>query len=260
MLKRIIWASFLSLTVFLFMPASLAVPVDTIPNPDQSNGSWVIDKADLLSSTTEAKLNQIILDLNTTNGSEVVVVTVPETSPSKTPQQFATDLFNRWHIDNLEEKPGVLFLISKTDRRVEIKVGLRAILLLPNGQVSRIISSLIIPQFKQGKFDQGTIAGTQAIVAALQTHTSVSDSTIKTFPIWSRWLILIIVIVGVPAISLRLDSVLKPKLGTMSYQEYCERYGDYYSGGYGSRYGSHGGSGGYSGGGDCSGGGAGGSW
>lgn len=256
MLKRIIWASFLSLTVFLFMPASLAMPVDTVPNPYQSDGSWVIDQADLLSSTTEAKLNQIISELNAKNSSEVAVVTVPETSPSKTPQQFATDLFERWHIDKLEEKPGVLFLISKTDRRVEIKVGLRAILLLPNSQVSRIISSLIIPQFKQCKFDKGTIAGTQAIVAALQTHSSVSDSTLKTFPLWSRWLILLMVIVGVPAISLRLDSVLKPKPGTMSYQEYCERYGDYYSG----SYGSHGGSGGYSGGGGCSGGGAGGSW
>jgi uncharacterized membrane protein YgcG len=257
MLKQIFWTGVVILTVLVFAPASLALPVEAVPNPYQIHGGWVSDGADLLSNTTQATLNQLISDLNAKNGTEIVVVTVPDTSPSATPQQFATKLFDLWNIDRSGEIPGVLFLISKNDRRIEIKTGLRAILLLPNDRVSHIIGSLVVPQFKQGNFEEGTLAGTQAIVKALQFHKSVSSLTLKQFPIWSRWLLLIGVVVGVPAISLTLDSVLRSKLGTLSYKDYRSRYGNYYGSSSHSGCGSSGGCGS---GGGYYGGGAGGSW
>lgn len=257
MLKQFFWGSLLVLAVIIFMPVSLAVPLNAVPLPHEGSRGWVTDMAGLLNDDTKAQLNQIISTLYTKNGAEVVVVTVPETSPGEAPQQFATDLFKRWNIGQSDEKPGILILISKDERRVEIRTGVRAILLLPNNRVSHIINSLIIPQFKQGKFDAGTLAGTQAIVQALQTHESVSHSSLKRLPLWLRWLILMGVIVGVPAIALAVDRVLKPKPGTMSYQDWCDRYPDYCrSGSYGSGCrgsdGTGGGTaGGYYGGGAC---------
>ena len=260
MLKQFFWGSLLIFVVMMFMPASLAVPLDAVPQPWEVNRGWVTDMAGLLSEATETQLNQCISTLYTKNGIEVVVVTVPETSPSETPQQFATDLFNRWNIAQSEEKPGVLILISQNDRRVEIKTGVRTILLLPNNRVSHVINSLIIPQFKQGKFEAGTLAGTQAIVQALQTHESVTHPSLNRLPLWLRWLILIGVMTGVPAIALAVDRVLKPKPGTMSYKQWCDRYPDYCSSsGYGRGYRGSGGNS-SSGGGGYYGGGAGGSW
>ena len=255
-LKQVFWTGVVILTTLFFAPASLAVPVEAVPNP-LVNGGWVSDVADLLSDTTETTLNQLVSALNEEKGTEVAIVTVPDTSPSKTPQQFASELFDRWNLDRSGEKPGVLFLISQCDRRVEIKTGFRAILLLPNDRVSHIIRALIVPQFKQGKFEAGTLAGTEAIVAALQSHSSVSSLSLKHFPIWSRWILAIAVFVGVPVLALTLDALLRPKLGTMSYKDYCNRYGQYYS-----RSGHAGcsGSGGCGGGGGYYGGGAGGSW
>lgn len=255
-LKQVFWTGVVILTTLFFAPASLAVPVEAVPNP-LVNGGWVSDVADLLSDTTEATLNQIVSVLNEKNGTEVAIVTVPDTSPSKTPQQFASELFDRWNLDRSGEKPGVLFLISQRDRRVEIKTGFRAILLLPNDRVSHIIRALIVPQFKQGKFEAGTLAGTEAIVTALQSHSSVSTLNLKRLPIWSRWILAIAVFIGVPALALKLDALLRPKLGTMSYQDCYNRYGQYY----GSRgYAGCNGSGGCGGGGGYYGGGAGGSW
>lgn len=260
MLKQFFWGSLLIFVVMMFMPASLAVPLDAVPQPWEVNRGWVTDMAGLLSEATETQLNQCISTLYTKNGIEVVVVTVPETSPSETPQQFATDLFNRWNIAQSEEKPGVLILISQNERRVEIKTGVRTILLLPNNRVSHVINSLIIPQFKQGKFEAGTLAGTQAIVQALQTHESVTHPSLNRLPLWLRWLILIGVMTGVPAIALAVDRVLKPKPGTMSYKQWCDRYPDYCSSsGYGRGYRGSGGNS-SSGGGGYYGGGAGGSW
>lgn len=260
MLKQFFWGSLLIFVVMMVMPASLAVPLDAVPHPWEVNQGWVTDMAGLLSEATEKQLNQCISTLYRKNGIEVVVVTVPETSPSETPQQFATDLFNRWKIDQSQEKPGVLILISQNERRVEVKTGIRTILLLPNNRVSHIINSLMTPQFKQGKFEAGTVAGTQAIVQALQTKESVTHPSPNRFPLWLRGLILLGVMAGVPAIALAVDRVLKPKPGTMSYQEGCDRYPDYcrstgYGGGYrGSSCRGGGGGGGYYGGG------AGGSW
>jgi uncharacterized membrane protein YgcG len=259
-LRQVFWAGVVILTTLFFAPASLAVPVEAVPNP-LVNGGWVSDVADLLSDTTEATLNQLVSALNEEKGTEVAIVTVPDTSPSETPQQFASELFDRWNLDRSGEKPGVLLLISQRDRRIEIKTGFRAILLLPNDRVSHIIRSLIVPQFKQGKFEAGTLAGTEAIVTALQSHSSVSTLSLKRFPIWSRWILAIALFVGVPVLALTLDALLRPKLGTMSYQDYCNRYGQYYGHYYsGSGHAGCRSSGGCGGGGGYYGGGAGGSW
>lgn len=219
-LRQVFWAGIVILATLVFAPASLAVPVEAVPNP-LVNGGWVSDVADLLSDTTEATLNQIVSALNEENGTEFAIVTVPDTSPSETPQQFASDLFDRWNIDRSAEKPGVLLLISQRDRRIEIKTGVRTILLLPNDRVSHIIHSLIVPQFKQDKFEAGTLAGTKAIVAALQSHSSVSSFSLKHLPIWSRWLFAIVVFVILPVL---LEVIWRPKLGTMSYKDYRNRY------------------------------------
>jgi uncharacterized protein len=39
------------------------------------NNSWVTDKANILSDSTETQLNQMISDLEAKNGSEIAVVT-----------------------------------------------------------------------------------------------------------------------------------------------------------------------------------------
>ncbi|MEG3960329.1 TPM domain-containing protein [Microcoleus sp. herbarium2] len=41
----------------------------------QVNNTWVTDKANILSDSTEIQLNQMISDLEAKNGSEIAVVT-----------------------------------------------------------------------------------------------------------------------------------------------------------------------------------------
>ena len=166
---------------------SLAVSVEEVPNPRQVDQGWVSDMADILSPATEATLNQKISELEAKNGSEIAVVTVPDTSPSETPKEFATTLFNYWGIGKAAHNNGVLFLISQGDRRVEIETGYGIEPHLPNDQVAQIIDQQIIPQFKQGNFDGGTLAGIQAVVQDLEpvnyTASSadvVHSSSIKT--------------------------------------------------------------------------------
>lgn len=166
-------AKWLGCGVFAIAVASapniaLAINIKDVPNPKQVQGGWVADTANILSLETEEQIDRSLSKLAATNGSEVAVVTVQETAPAATPKQFATDLFNYWGIGKKGEDNGVLLLISTKDRRVEIETGYGVEDVLPDALVGNIIREKITPQFKQGNFDKGTLAGTQALVAVLE--------------------------------------------------------------------------------------------
>lgn len=173
-LKQMIWTVPVCLTVLSPLSAH-ALTVEEVPNPQQRNGTWVTDMADILSQDTERQLNQMISELEIENGTEIAVVTVPETSPAASPKAFTTELFNHWGIGKADENNGVLFLISIGDRRVEIETGYGIEPILPDAQVGQIIETKITPHFKQGDFDAGTLAGTQALVVQLGDEVNTTD-------------------------------------------------------------------------------------
>ncbi|WP_315788496.1 TPM domain-containing protein [Fischerella sp. JS2] len=178
--KHVFWLSLFSSAILLSPVSSLAVTVQEVPNPRQQNGSWVSDTAGILSNKTEAQINQIISQLEAKNGTEMAVVTVPETSPAGSPKKFATELFNNWGIGKKGQDNGVLFLISVGDRRVEIETGYGVEEILPDAKVGNIIDTQIIPRFKKGDFEGGTLAGTKALVIVLEGDKSSSGQKVIT--------------------------------------------------------------------------------
>ncbi|NJO71975.1 MAG: TPM domain-containing protein [Oscillatoriales cyanobacterium RM1_1_9] len=166
--RRLIWALILGFSLCFWIPIiSHALTVQDIPNPQQLNGGWVADTADILSSETEARLNQTISDLEATNGSEIAVVTVPSTAP-ESPKAFATALLNAWGIGKAGQDNGVLFLVAVNDGRVEIETGYGAEAVLNDAKAGRILDEQVIPQLKQRDYESGILAGTNALVNALE--------------------------------------------------------------------------------------------
>ena len=174
--RRIQYAGVMSCAVIMSVVPVFALSIDQVPNPRQTNGGWVTDMADLLSQPTETQLNKMISELEAQNGSEIAIVTVPGTAPSQSPKAFATKLFNTWGIGKKEKDNGVLFLISKRDRRIEIETGYGIEAILPNSEVKQIIDSQITPTFKRGNFDLGTLDGTAHLIKALQDDTTSTNS------------------------------------------------------------------------------------
>ena len=179
-LKRWLKTSPFALAFVLFPGVGLALEVKDVPNPRQINGTWVTDMAGMLDEPTEAQLNSLISQLERKNGTEIAVVTVPETTPSASPREFTTKLFNYWKIGKKGRDNGVLFLISKSDRRVAIETGYGMEAILPDAKVGNIINTQITPRFKQGDFDGGTLAGTKALVVAMEKP-QATISTSQTF-------------------------------------------------------------------------------
>lgn len=167
LMKPAIWSGVLSLTLLGFSSVAVALSIEDVPNPRPSGG-WVTDLANLLSSSTEAELNQMISSLEAQRGDEIAVVTVPETAPAPTPKDFATEIFNAWKIGKQRQDNGVLILISQADRRVEIETGYGVEGILPDAKVGNIIRQEMLPRFKQDDYDGGTLAGTSRLVEALE--------------------------------------------------------------------------------------------
>jgi uncharacterized protein len=151
-----------------FTQTAIAIPIQQVPNPQQTYGGWVTDTAHLLKPETQRELNQIISKLEQENGTEIAVVTVIDTAPAATPKQFATQLFNHWGIGKRGQDNGVLLLVSRDDRRVEIATGYGIEPILSNARVGQIIQQEILPHFRQQDFSAGVLSGTRAIVIALK--------------------------------------------------------------------------------------------
>lgn len=165
------WAIFAGLFCFLIILVSPdrheGIKVQQVPNPQQTYGGWVTDIANILSDNTEVQLNQMITTLEVKNGTEIAVVTVLETFSYPSPKAFTTELFNYWRIGKQGENNGVLMMISKGERRVEIEIGNGIAAILPKTKLQKIIDTKMIPQFEHNNFERGTLAGMQALIIAI---------------------------------------------------------------------------------------------
>ncbi|MFS8779687.1 TPM domain-containing protein [Synechococcus sp. W55.1] len=183
-----VWAAVLLVVSLLPQPA-WAITLEQVPNPRRQYGGWVSDTANILSSSTENELNRLITQLEQRTSAEMAVVTVPNTQGYATPKDFTTQLFNYWGIGKAGQNNGVLFLISVGDRRVEIETGTGLTTILPNSRVQQIIDRQILPKFRDGDFDGGTLAGVRQLTSVLQGQpvanvpaaaSGVTTSTIAT--------------------------------------------------------------------------------
>ena len=183
--------------------ALLALPIEKIRNPRETEGNWVSDVANILHPETEQKLNTLINQLKAANGSEIAVATLPDSSQFTTPKELATKLFNTWGIGERGKDNGVLFLISVGDRRVEIETGYGIEAILPDAKVGRIIEERITPAFRRGDFDAGILSGTEAITQSLHGQEIFHSSDSWNFDppelpgVAFIWTGLVLIIVGV---------------------------------------------------------------
>ncbi|MEL7245161.1 MAG: TPM domain-containing protein [Cyanobacteria bacterium J06629_18] len=166
----LIFAISLIITLIIANIPTHALTVNQVPNPRQQNGGWVTDMVDMLSPQAENQLNQMISNLEKQNGTEIAIVTVPTTKPESTPKAFTTKLFNTWGIGKQGKNNGILFLVSKGDRRTEIETGTGITKILPNAKISGIIKQQVTPQFKKGNFEAGILAGAKSLIKELETN------------------------------------------------------------------------------------------
>ena len=161
-----------------------------IPNPKITNANAFVSNYDgILSIETENQLNELLYNLEQETEAEVAVVAVNSIDYQNI-TSFSNTLFNSWGIGKKDKNNGVLilFVLDVREIRFEIGYGLEGI--LPDAICKRIQMQKIIPEFKNGNYDEGILAGVESVAEIIKNDGKITDNSLKKSKLnISGWLI-----------------------------------------------------------------------
>lgn len=149
----------------------------------------VNDTANLLSSGTKQLLEQQLRMVAAQDSTQIVVLTITSLGHESL-EQYSLKVAETWAIGHQQFDNGVLLLVAKNDRKIRIETGYGVEGVLTDLIAGRIISKIIVPEFRKKLFDQGIINGVAAIIASVKGEfdaASLANSSQKTDP--AGWII-----------------------------------------------------------------------
>lgn len=133
------------------------------------------DYAAMLAPATERHLDAVLQDLERSDSTQMVVLTVPSLEGDSL-EDFSIRVAEQWRIGQKGLDNGAILLIAKAERKLRIEVGYGLEGRLTDLMAGRIIANVIVPYFKNGQIDQGVVAGVQAMIGAVRGEFSAVDA------------------------------------------------------------------------------------
>lgn len=177
---------------FLLSFAGIAQNIPPRPDPPR----LVNDFAGELNATEIAELEKKLVDYNDSTSTQIAVVIVPTTGDYPI-ADYAFALGRQWGVGQEGKNNGIIILWASGDRKVFIATGYGMEGSIPDAIAKRIISQIIIPDFKNGMFYRGLNRGVDAIIsyATGEYKADPKDGSEEGFPVgFIIFLIIFIVI------------------------------------------------------------------
>ncbi|HFM0176220.1 TPA: YgcG family protein [Escherichia coli] len=114
----------------------------------------VTDITGTLSTSEQQSLTQQLQDITQKTRAQVAVLIVPSTGDDSI-EQYATRVFDNWHLGDAKRNDGILIIVAWSDRTVRIQVGYGLEEKVTDALAGDIIRSNMIPAFKQQKLAKG---------------------------------------------------------------------------------------------------------
>jgi uncharacterized protein len=143
----------------------IALPAIAAPQFPALTGR-VVDEAGLLSPAARERITGWLAQFEAATKRQVVVVTVKSLQGLPI-EDYGYQLGRFWGIGEKDKNTGAILLVAPTEHKVRIEVGYGLEGELTDAISSTIINQDILPAFREGKYEAGTIAGTAAILQAL---------------------------------------------------------------------------------------------
>lgn len=159
------WIAFVVSCGLLFAGAAWAAEGDPVPVPPLKHR--VTDQTGSLSSSDEARIEAKLRAFEAAKGAQIAVLIVPTTQP-ETVFDYAIRVAEAWKLGRKGVDDGVLFVIAKNDRKLQILVGPGLQGSLTDAMSKRIISEIVAPRFRAGDFAGGIEQGADKIIGLLQ--------------------------------------------------------------------------------------------
>jgi uncharacterized protein len=149
----------LALTLFLAIPAT----ADSLPEPLSDT---VSDFAGLLDATEEGRIGRLLHGLRDQTGVHVVVAIMEHIADhggaGMRLDTYAKALLNAWGIGDPQRNDGILLLVVTGPReaRIALGAGFDAVY---DGRAARVLSTAVLPEFREGRISDGIEAGVVSI-------------------------------------------------------------------------------------------------
>jgi uncharacterized protein len=151
------------MTRSLLLLLALAAPAAALEVPFLSGR--VNDTAGMLSEPARQALESSLKDFESRTGHQAAVLTVPSLE-GEALEDFSLKVSRTWALGRKGQNDGVLFLISKNDRKLRIEVGHGLEGSIPDALAGRIIQDAVVPLFRAGDYEGGITTGVNAIISA----------------------------------------------------------------------------------------------
>jgi uncharacterized protein len=116
---------------------------------------YVSDHAQVVDAEWKERIRSVCQDLERKTGVEMVVVTVPSIKPFSSANEYATALYEQWHIGSTQQEHGVMVLVAVQERQAAITLG-RQMLPIITPEVRREAGSRYLqPAIDLGHFGEG---------------------------------------------------------------------------------------------------------
>jgi len=154
-----LFLSFISLIAFLSLfSISYALDVPKLQG-------HVNDYANMISPAAKAELEKELNSFEQTDSTQIVILTIPSLE-GEVLEEFSVKAAESWKIGQKGKDNGVIFLVSKQDKKIRVEVGRGLEGPLTDLTAGRIVDLVIKPSFKRGDFDGGFVAGVHSLIDA----------------------------------------------------------------------------------------------
>jgi uncharacterized protein len=153
----------------------------------------VNDYAGILSPAAESRLETVLGDLERTDATQIVVLTLPSLG-GETIEEYGIRIADAWKIGQKGLDNGAILIISKNDRKLRIEVGYGLEGTLTDLRAGRIIGNIIVPRFKAGDFEQGITEGVQAMIQVVRGEFKAENRPAPSAVPWHENLFSIILV------------------------------------------------------------------
>ena len=185
--RQPLWEAFqrLNLLVLLIL---LAAQLITLPAsatslyeiPDLPENTWVLDKAEILSRTTEGKLSTAFSDLAAQAGLETRIVTIHRLDYEETIQGFTDKLFKRWFPTAADQANQTLLVIDNVTNNTGIRTGEKVKSVMSDAIATSVAQETVLIPLKEGnKYNQAFLGAGDRLIAVLSGQADPGPPEVK---------------------------------------------------------------------------------
>lgn len=198
-----------SLAVLWLLLSGLTATAQDLPAPADGH---VLDLAEVLDATAEARIERLLADSEESTGVEMKVVTMTSIAShggaGERLDVYAARLLDAWEIGSPDTNDGILILVTTeppADARIALGSGYASVY---DERAARVLGSAVLPAFREDRIPDGIEAGVISardklivpfLAGAPVTATEGFDTVAPTLPSYALWSLLAVAVLGTVA-------------------------------------------------------------